>query len=360
VKKERYLLIKLRATGDTVVLSSSISALKKARTGAIIDLIIPESARFAFENHPLVERMFCIDTNGSKWLLFYRFLLSLGEIRKVKYDYVLNFHANYLSGLISFLISTKVRAVYNQGVKKRNLFSNVFIKGKGEIKSIIEKDYDVLRSTNIAVNEIFPTEIFLEQGEVEMALSGLVDMGVNRGRKVIAIHPGASKETKKWIPGYYFDLAGLFDSEYEIIFFYSKFETADVKKIKSYFDDKIPGNIHFIKTGTIKEFALFLKGVDFLLAMDSGPKHVAVALDVPTLTIFSSEPMGEFHPYSTERHRVLRAEVDCRPNYAHLKGFEWCGLSKCDSMKCMKDITPVMVKREIMDFFKGEDEVQEG
>jgi len=64
VKKERYLLIKLRATGDTVVLSSSISALKKARTGAIIDLIIPESARFAFENHPLVERMFCIDTNG--------------------------------------------------------------------------------------------------------------------------------------------------------------------------------------------------------------------------------------------------------------------------------------------------------
>lgn len=49
-----------------------------------------------------------------------------------------------------------------------------------------------------------------------------------------------------------------------------------------------------------------------LVTNDSGPMHVAAALDVPTVAVFGSTDWRETAPRST-RHRLVRADVDCAP-----------------------------------------------
>lgn len=133
-----------------------------------------------------------------------------------------------------------------------------------------------------------------------------------------------------------------------IILLYSSFEKEDVFKLKKMDIFKSLSNLKILETRTLLDLSHILKKVNLLFCMDSGPKHIAVALGTPTITLFSSESMGEFHPYNDTKHIALRSEVNCRPNYSQKKGFEWCGLSHCESMICMEQITPQKVYKKII------------
>ena len=342
---KKYLFIKLRAIGDTVILSSSINALKDKESQAEIDILIPSHSLFAFESSAQVRKIFTL-SSSSKWLLFFEFILKLFNLRKTNYDFILNFHASHLSAFVTKFAKGKTKVVYNQGIKKRNLFSELPIPGKGDIKSIIEKDYDVLRAVGVSVEKAYKTQIFLSKDSLYIPQDSIG----KTDKKIIGIHPGASKATKKWGISNYVALLNLLDKEYEILFLYSKFEEEEVREIQSSLNEK--NKAKFIKTKTLRELCAYLKKVNLFLGMDSGPKHIAVALDVPTITLFSSESMGEFHPYKSVKHIALRAEVPCRPNYSDKPGFEWCGLSTCASMQCMEKLTPELVTNEINSFLK--------
>jgi heptosyltransferase-2 len=63
---------------------------------------------------------------------------------------------------------------------------------------------------------------------------------------------------------------------------------------------------------------------------DSGPRHAAVALGVPTCTLFGPEHPFEWHPYPRDCHPCFFVEeLPCRRN-GSLGAKRWCGLNECD------------------------------
>lgn len=63
---------------------------------------------------------------------------------------------------------------------------------------------------------------------------------------------------------------------------------------------------------TIGKLKAAVKCLDLLICNDSGPRHVAVALGVPTITIMGpTRPAYSCGPY--ERGEVIRVDVDCGP-----------------------------------------------
>ena len=85
-----------------------------------------------------------------------------------------------------------------------------------------------------------------------------------------------------------------------------------------------------------------MRRLDLLVTTDTGPRHLAVAFDIPVVVI-----MGPTDPRYTEanleRTRVIRLDADCAP----------CHKKECDREKiCMTGITPDMVMdrtRELLD-----------
>jgi lipopolysaccharide heptosyltransferase I len=79
--------------------------------------------------------------------------------------------------------------------------------------------------------------------------------------------------------------------------------------------------------------AALLKRLDVLVTTDSGPMHLAAALGIPVVALFGPTNPSRTGPFG-ERHRVICAEVDCRPCYRR----------HCDKVSgCMSAIRPEAV-----------------
>lgn len=64
---------------------------------------------------------------------------------------------------------------------------------------------------------------------------------------------------------------------------------------------------NILRAENLGQLGAALKQCALLVGNDGGPKHLAIALDVPTLTIFGTEPPEYWTPPGDPRHRVLCA-----------------------------------------------------
>ena len=90
----------------------------------------------------------------------------------------------------------------------------------------------------------------------------------------------------------------------------------------------------------IRELSAVLGSVAAFVGNDSGPKHVAVARQTPTVTLFGPEHPFEWHPYPVTQHPYFFVEdLPCRKDAA--PGMPpWCSLDLCvqEQHKCMRQI----------------------
>lgn len=78
---------------------------------------------------------------------------------------------------------------------------------------------------------------------------------------------------------------------------------------------------------------------------DTGIKHLAVSVGIPTLTFFGPENPDEWHPYDNNQHPYFfTPALECRTRTAH-----YCGLATCDSMICLNRFSPEMVEQKVLE-----------
>ncbi|HEX5009161.1 MAG TPA: lipopolysaccharide heptosyltransferase II [Planctomycetota bacterium] len=83
-----------------------------------------------------------------------------------------------------------------------------------------------------------------------------------------------------------------------------------------------------------------MKRLALMVATDAGPRHVAVAFDVPCVALLGpTDP--RFSNTNLQRSRLVRVDLPCSP--CHEKS---CPLSGEAFHRCMRDITPAMVLAE--------------
>ncbi|NOY64388.1 MAG: glycosyltransferase family 9 protein, partial [Nitrospirae bacterium] len=87
----------------------------------------------------------------------------------------------------------------------------------------------------------------------------------------------------------------------------------------------------------LKTLCSIIKGAEFMITNDSGPMHIATAMDVKVFAIFGPTDERLTGPYGG-KHVVIKAEgLQCRP----------CRRRTCPTMKCLEAVTPEEVYRVI-------------
>ena len=74
-----------------------------------------------------------------------------------------------------------------------------------------------------------------------------------------------------------------------------------------------------------------MKKMNLLVTNDGGPKHIAVAVGTPTLTLFGPTNYVSWSPADSGRHACIVSKADCVP----------CDKTSCldRDTECMKGIT---------------------
>jgi heptosyltransferase II len=197
-------------------------------------------------------------------------------------------------------------------------------------------------------NEAIPSiAIGVRDSDHRAAREMLHTKGIVEGDSIVGINPGAFYgEAKRWFADRYAEVADALASRHgtRIVLFGSQTDRAIAEEVAARM--KHPSVILAGQT-TLGQLMGLLKKCSLLITNDSGPMHLAAALDVPQLALFGSTSEIATGPLSRQAV-VIKHTFDCNP----------CFLRKCPTdFRCMKGITvqevveaaQIILEKQILD-----------
>ncbi len=353
---KKILVIKLRAMGDTVLMTASLAELRRAFPRAEIHALALAPWHELLENHPAVDRVWSLARPRER-VARLRALTRLGlQLRRERFDCVVNLHASPSSSLLSYATGARRRAIHFHGLRDRDRFSTVEIPDRGTVKPVIERDLDTLRALGVRVAAPVMPAVFPHGHEIRSAQAWLE--GIDARGPLLAIGLGASRATKSWGSARFAEAAvgwasQLKDGAVLAVAGRGASEDAWVSEFSEALlraPAEIRARVHVTQSLGIRELAAVLSRARVFLGNDSGPKHLALSVGTPTVTLFGPEHPLEWHPYPRDRHPYFFIEsLSCRRD-AEPGLPPWCGISECieEKHRCMTEIQAAPVIAECL------------
>jgi len=321
--------------GDVVMATPVLDCLKQNFPEAQLFGVIRKYAGGILEDGPWFDRLIHTQDKTTQG-----FIGLVRQIRQIKPDIAVVLPNSFRSVLICRLGGAKRIYSYRRGGRSILLSGGPTppIESNKIIPTPMVEYYLALCAwMGLSIPEQKKPSLFLSKSLKKQGDELLVRYGIKSNDMVIGLNPGAKFGTSKcWPPENFAGLAELMAQKWtcKILLFVGPGEEDLGQRIKAFSKAEI------INTGPDRVDLALLKSLvkrcRILITNDTGPRHYAVAFNVPCVVI-----MGPTDPRYTqanlEKTLVLRRELDCSP----------CHQKQCPlDHRCMTEITPQTVFQE--------------
>jgi len=325
---KNILVISTTGIGDTLIGTPAIRALRKSFPKASIEAIVNHKRLGIFRDNPYLNKVYSYRNNS-----FFRILLAL-TLRKKAFDIVIILHANDFLGLLR-LIKYK-RAINLQGYNDKNL--NLVSYDLSFNMHAVERKLRLVEGIGADRKNGVKLDLFLNEKDHFQAQRALNRHGIVDNDIVIGFQLGAAKAYKCWPVSNFAQLA-----RYIIDTYHAKIIVNGIKKEGRLFTQfqKLTqrNDIFFISGLSIKESAAVIKRCKLFITNDTGPMHMAFAVETPSICLFVPSDPSTIGPYGYgDLHKVIKKNPICSP----------CITKKCENPVCMEQIRVDEVK-ELVD-----------
>ena len=324
----KVLILRLGSLGDVVLTTPVINLLKEAYPKAEIDFLVKNEFSEILAGNPNLNKAIPFDSKGTNKGLS-GLIGIVRELKKNQYSHVIDLHGNLRSRVISSLLISSSTLRYNkQAIKRRLLLSGIRLRTIHTTRSYAK----ALLPLNINKDPGIP-QIFFSTGESEGANKYLQREGIKNGSLLIGFNPGAKWPTKMWPAEHFVELGKRLIKELKgkVLIFGGP----DEVDICSFIKDGI-GDDAILLAGkkTLKESAALIRKCNLFVSNDSGPMHMASAVDTPVIAFFGPT-VQDFGFSPLGKSVVLEKPMKCRPCSLH-------GSDSCPEghFKCLKEINP--------------------
>ncbi len=331
---EKILIVRFSSLGDIILTTPAIGALKTKFPQSEIFFLTKIQYRDVLKADPRIFSLIEFDPIR-KHKGFSGFMRLVFQLRSCDFDLLIDLHANLRSFFVRHLAKSKIKLKYNKRRLSRFLMVHCkFLKTKPI--HTVDSYLEVLKKMQIYIPEKNPL-IFLSQGDVEFSDHFLLEQKVEKDDIVVGVHPGARWETKRWNEEKFTQVCQVLIEEHNCKIMLMG-DSEDKELIENISKDAPNAKVITavgLPTGKIMSL---IKRCDCLITNDSGPMHIASALQVPVVAIFGpTHPKLGFAPLGS-KNVVLCANVKCSPCSLH-------GEKQCreKSRFCMDLIQPEMV-----------------
>ncbi|WP_343913859.1 glycosyltransferase family 9 protein [Aquimarina litoralis] len=286
----KILVIQQKMIGDVLTSTIICEALTNKYTDATIDYLVNSNTKPVILENPYFHNIieFKNEYRDSK-KAFYSFLK---DIKKSKYDLVIDAYGKLESNLISYFSKAPKRISFYKWYTQF-IYTEVIRRKPEPITNAsiaIENRLRLVHNEDELVTNIIRPKIFLKDKEKKTSKSYLETNGITAERKLIMISVLGS-EMRKTLPFEY--MATVIDeivssTKANILFNYIPNQEADAKAIYELTSEVTKEHIHFNVFGkSLREFIAILSHCDALIGNEGGAVNMAKALDKSTFTIFS-------------------------------------------------------------------------
>ncbi|HIF35596.1 MAG TPA: lipopolysaccharide heptosyltransferase family protein, partial [Candidatus Thioglobus sp.] len=149
----------------------------------------------------------------------------------------------------------------------------------------------------------------------------------------IALIPGASFKSKIYPADQYAQIANELKSQANFIVLWgNESERNMAEQIQ-----KIAPEVHIVDKLTLDGLKGFIMQTDLVIGGDTGPTHMAWALNIPSITLFGSTP-GYRNTYITDINRVIESESEVDPYKINKNDFSIKGIKVDEIVKIAKEL----------------------
>jgi heptosyltransferase-1 len=325
------LIVKLSAIGDVVHTLPALSALRERFPDAHITWVVEEMASDLVMDHPHLNRV--IISHRKSWIgdlqrgrisnALKEIKILLSELRARRYDLVIDFHGLLKSALIVRLSGGKRKLGYDSLQELSGLFYNEKIP-EDMGKHAVDRYLDFAR--HLGAHPDMPEfTIAIRQENEDRVKTLLMANGIGPNDPFVAVSPQALWETKLWSDQKFAQLSERIIQELNTPVVFTGGEEKSTEGIHSFMT--LPC-VDLAGRTTLKDLACLFRGASLLVTTDSGPMHLAAAMETPVVALFGPTDPSRTGPYG-EGHTVIRMGLSCSP----------CFFKTCDTKLCMREIT---------------------
>lgn len=320
---KNILVIQLRQVGDVLLTTPAVKVLRDAYPQSRISFLTETGPAVLLQGNPHIDEIIT-RKRRSAWQEEMRLIRRVWQ---AKFDLVIDFFGNPRSAWLSLLTRAPHRiAPYNAG---RAWCYTYTPKIQQKTRYAAEEKLALLETIGI-VGKLVPPVLHISAAAEQYIEAFLTQYGIPSDQSpqppVITIDLTSRRQTKRWIPERYVELADRLAEQYDakVIFIWEPGEKEEVEALLTRSRHR---HILAYPTNLMQLAALIAKS-DLHIGNCSAPRHIAVAVGTPSLIV-----MGPTSPedwtYPSPLHRVAQGNVPCLG----------CQKTSCQKHECMQSLT---------------------
>jgi heptosyltransferase I len=359
----RILLIKLSAVGDVVHTFPFLNRLRRQYPAARIDWVVKPAIAELIRHHPAIDNVVLYPQGASShswqsgWPVLAAGRRLVAELRSARYELVIDLHGQLRTAILALATGAPKRIgfdrpraqVWHASERKLTPLARRHAWQGAREGSWLAYTHRL----SIPTLEMHAVDRYLRFGSILGLPEDGVDFtfaipdssvaradlllrehfgGIGHSRLAV-IAPGTIWETKHWSSEGFAQVAcHLIRKNYNVALIGAKGEHAVCQKVTNL----APGAANLAGVTTLGEVAAIIRRATICITNDSGPMHLAVALDRPVVSIFGPTDSLWIGPYRRPGS-VLSAGLACSPCYLRR-------LSRCPhDHACMRGVSPEAV-----------------
>lgn len=312
---KKIVIIQTAFLGDVILATPVISELKRIFPGAEIDVLVRKGNESLLANNPHLRKTFTLDKTEGKYKSIFRLIK---QFKKEKYDLAINLHRFGSSGIITAFSGAKKKYGF-----KKNPFSFLFTKkfdhliGNGQHE--VERNLSIIAefgAVTIRRPELFPSE------EDFSIVTQIIQ------EPFYCMAPASVWFTKQLPKEKWVELIDHYNQLGTVYILGGKGDHLFCEEIISQTTAKT--SINLAGQLNLLESAALMSKAKRNFVNDSGPLHIASAMNAPVTAFFCSTVTSfGFGPLSDDKIVREVDNLDCRPCGLH--GHKACprGHFKC-------------------------------
>ncbi len=316
---KKILLIKFWGMGSIILVMPAIKKIKEFYPHGEIHFLTLSRNKELLESYANIiskKHLLNIDTNFTQVII--NILKLLFKLRKEEFEVIvdLEFFTSF-SAIVTYLIHAKVRAGFFAWEAWRGFLHNVTVPFNRYWH--VKKNFEnlIFRTIGIENTEDLPLEppqvCFSLLSQDNQMLSEEIKNLINKDYICVNVNTGELALERRWPKENYINLCKKILQKYDVIlvFIGSKSEREYVESVIKEINEKnkiknLAGKTNF------SCLVQLLKDSKLLITNDSGPLHLAAALNVPTLSFFGPETPVLYGPLG-DNHVLFFKNIDCSP-----------------------------------------------
>jgi heptosyltransferase-3 len=345
---KKILVAKLRHHGDVLLTSPVFSVLRQHFPEAVIEAYIYQATAPMLEGHVAIDGFVLYDQAIKKKGLFKKLkyeMQLLWEMRKKRYDLVINLTEGDRGALVAWISGAKVRIGFDpekSGMWGKNRCYTHLARKCHQTRHTVERDLDVVRCLGLFPE---PEERALSFFVPELAYARvqqlLLEEGVELSKGFILFHPVSRWLFKCLREKTIVEVIQHVHAKGEQIVLTASSDPVEMEMNRKIIE--LAGKVPIVHLGgkiSLKELGALIALSKLLVCVDSVPMHIASALKAPVVAVFGPTSEKTWAPWRNPHARVVTEQMPCRPCY-----MAGCGGSR--KSDCLETLSAKKICHEI-------------